>query len=127
MLEHVTNPVQFLNGLEERLKPSGFIIIETPNETHLSRENQLFYEPHVLFFTLLSLQGVLEKTRLQTVDLFDAGPPVYKINWKNKIAPWLPDWLKVTLRRLQTTVPLDFTERNTRGVYLRAVLQKDVG
>ncbi len=126
VLEHVTNPVQFLNGLGERLKPGGYIIIEVPNDKHPSMENQLFYEPHILFFTLFCLQSVLEKTTLQTVDLFDAGPAVRQLNWKNKIAPLLPDWLKDALRRQQTTVPLDFTKRNTGGMYLRAVLQKDV-
>lgn len=127
VLEHVTYPVQFLNGLGERLKPGGYIIIEVPNEKHPSRDEQLFYEPHVLFFELFTLQGLLEKTTLQTMDLFEAGPPVRQLTWKNKIAPLLSHWLKDALRQKHATAPLDFTERNTGGIYLRAVLQKDVG
>lgn len=83
VIEHLTNPNQLLSGIKQYLKPSGKLILSTPNIAFLSIRLALLRgkfeytkmgimdETHVKFYTKKILLGLLSKNgwKLQTLDM----------------------------------------------------------
>ena len=57
VVEHVSDPLSFLNNIIDYIRPGGSIFIEVPCQDHLYKSLD---EPHLLFFTDQSLQLLLE-------------------------------------------------------------------
>ena len=68
VLEHISNPVAFINNVRTCLKPTGFIIIEVPNYFDCIKllspayNNAVFFRAHLSYFTPATLTVLLEKT-----------------------------------------------------------------
>ncbi len=68
VLEHIDNPIGFLNGIKQNLKPGGYLYIEVPNidDALLSCydikgfADFYFREPHVSYFSVKSLKRLLK-------------------------------------------------------------------
>jgi SAM-dependent methyltransferase len=68
-LEHVVHPVELLSALRERLRPGGWLYVETPLGVWL--EWEFLREPltHVNFFSEQSLAAAADRAGLHTVHL----------------------------------------------------------
>lgn len=58
VLEHVSQPLHFLQGIYEALRPGGYALCEVPNEIGLMQSTSDF--PHLHFFQAGSLQKSFE-------------------------------------------------------------------
>lgn len=71
VIEHLTNPVQDLLKIRDKLKKKGIIVIYTPNINSLafelmgSRQNQVYPFMHTLFFNDKSLNYLAKKTKFK--------------------------------------------------------------
>jgi len=71
VLEHLSDPVGFLERLKYRLKPCGKIVVEVPNADDImlrkdSYRKEYFYQKaHLWYFTSDTLQKVFQKAGLQ--------------------------------------------------------------
>lgn len=87
VLEHVPNPINFLQDAAGALRSSGVIFIEVP---YLDWEHKAMDEPHVLFFEKETLLGLLKGIGFSDVEVNYFGAPIEKlkkIHWfDNKIA-----------------------------------------
>ncbi len=71
VLEHVSQPRQFLNEVRAVLAQDGHVFCEVPNETRLSQaRNDL---PHLLFFTGFSLVRLLQASGFTVVGVSSCG------------------------------------------------------
>lgn len=78
LLEHLPNPVETLTRASQLLKPSGMLLVNTPNEASLLRRlarllyrgtagrvtgpvNRLYHDYHLLYFSADSLRFALER------------------------------------------------------------------
>lgn len=75
VLEHIENPVTFLQRQAEYLSESGSIIFAVPNckEYILSGDISMFIHEHWNYFTPYSLKKVVEKAGLKLLQLENAG------------------------------------------------------
>lgn len=64
VLEHVTDPINFLGDIVDYIRPGGCIFIEVPCQDYLHKSLD---EPHLLFFTDRSIKTLL--TRLNFIDI----------------------------------------------------------
>jgi 2-polyprenyl-3-methyl-5-hydroxy-6-metoxy-1,4-benzoquinol methylase len=68
VLEHISNPVKFLDNVKQCLKPSGTLIVEVPNyfdyvkQLSLAYNNAVYFRAHVSYFTPDTLTEILSKT-----------------------------------------------------------------
>ena len=69
VLEHVASPNAFIANLMKRLTLGGLMFVEVPNNDHLYKQH---FEPHVLFFSAQSLNGLLAKHG-KVIDLCSVG------------------------------------------------------
>lgn len=76
VLEHVTQPNQFIQSLTDLLDAGGSLFIEVPNQDYLYKS---CFEPHLLFFNAASLENCLEKHG-QVISLVSVGKPIQAIN-----------------------------------------------
>lgn len=65
VLEHVADPVEFLGGLRDKLRPNGVIYVETPHLDYLFK-NDVF--PHTLFFTPRALKLLAAKLGFEVIE-----------------------------------------------------------
>lgn len=56
ILEHIAEPVPFLNEVKSRMKRSGIIFIEVPNKDFLYKKRN---QPHLMFFEFSTLGNVV--------------------------------------------------------------------
>jgi len=56
ILEHIAEPIPFLNEVKSRIKRSGVLFIEVPNKDFAYKERN---QPHLLFFELPTLGSVV--------------------------------------------------------------------
>lgn len=75
VLEHVTQPNQFIQSLTELLSAGGSLFIEVPNQDYLYKN---CFEPHLLFFNVESLENCLKKHG-QVSGLVSVGKPIQSI------------------------------------------------
>ena len=66
VLEHVTNPVEFLNSFVYKLNVGGHMFIEVPC---LDWKHKNLDEPHLLFFDKPSVNRLLERIQLKKIRL----------------------------------------------------------
>ena len=93
VLEHVTDPLGFLDSIKKLLKPGGYLYIDVPFQDHLFKPSA---EPHVLFWNKKSVSVLLEKAGLKTIFCDTAGMPhsqarrfFHKQSFRTKIInPW---------------------------------------
>ncbi len=141
VLEHVSDPVDFLAGLYKITRPEGYLFIEVPNETLES----------VQFLCQYQLQGYMHLVFLNEATLraaLTAGTwkPVYSAAYGQNMSDWVGSlrrnyslwWRAIRkARRILGKAGLisiaarppelkteSFTRTNPRGEYLRAVAQK---
>jgi len=75
VLEHISNPVKFLNNIKTCLKPEGIIIIEVPNyfdgikQLSLAYNNAVYFRAHLSYFTPTTLTALLEKTGFSNITI----------------------------------------------------------
>lgn len=73
VLEHVAEPLGFLEQMAARLRPGGVLYLEVPHADHRFK-NDVF--PHTLFFTAASLSRLAERAGLRSLgcEAFGALP-----------------------------------------------------
>jgi len=98
VLEHVINPINFLNNCYKLLKPSGLLYIEVPNQEDTRIElcdyykNNIWYcQAHISYFTQSTLKYILHKLsivnyKFDTFERYDYENYLYWIN-NNKPQP----------------------------------------
>ncbi len=74
VLEHIVNPIEFLNYVKEYLAPNGIILIQVPNLDSLyiqldGEKNSNFCIGHWSYFTPRTLDIILEKAGFENLFL----------------------------------------------------------
>jgi len=82
VLEHVTEPVVFLNNAANKLKKNGMIFIEVPCKDWLHKSID---EPHLLFFDKEPMNRLLEKTGFIDITLSYHGQTLKELRTASKI------------------------------------------
>jgi SAM-dependent methyltransferase len=78
LLEHVPDPVRFLEKVGGLLEPRGLLVLEVPHcpEARVRWYNQdVPHVPHLLFFTADALRNVLTRAKFEVLLLDSFGPP----------------------------------------------------
>lgn len=70
VLEHVPEPIKFVNQIKKLLKPNGKILFEVPHRDDLFKPNVV---PHLLFWDVQSLAVFCEKVGLKVLFINTAG------------------------------------------------------
>jgi len=98
VLEHVINPINFLNNCYKLLKPNGLLYIEVPNQDDTKIEISDFYknniwycEAHISYFTQSTIKYILDKLNIinykfDGFERYDYENYTYWIN-NNKLQP----------------------------------------
>jgi SAM-dependent methyltransferase len=73
VLEHVTEPVDFILTASSYLRPGGALFVEVPFRDYHYKSID---EPHLLFFNKISLEFLLDKTGYENIEISYFGPPV---------------------------------------------------
>jgi SAM-dependent methyltransferase len=76
VLEHVINPLSFLNNATKKLKKDGIIFIEVPCKDWLHKSID---EPHLLFFDKKPMNHLLEKAGFNDISLSYHGKTIKKL------------------------------------------------
>jgi SAM-dependent methyltransferase len=76
VLEHVTEPLNFLNNATKKLKKDGIIFIEVPCRDWLHKSID---EPHLLFFDKEPMSRLLEKVGFNDISLSYHGETIKKL------------------------------------------------
>ena len=72
VLEHVNNPVEFINSFLQFVNPDGYIYIDVPYKDYIYKPS---VEPHLLFWNKKSLSIFLEKVGCKMLFCNTAGMP----------------------------------------------------
>jgi SAM-dependent methyltransferase len=83
VLEHVTNPVDFLVESTKRLRSGGVLFIEVPCRDW---EHKTLDEPHLLFFDKKSMQHLLERIGFEKIQLSYHGQSIEKLRRPSRLA-----------------------------------------
>lgn len=90
ILEHIEDPIQFLQTLKRYLKPGGHLVVEVPNlDDALLTLYQSeafadfwFIEPHLYYFNAVTLKKILEKAGFNgTIKSTQEYSLVNHLNW----------------------------------------------
>lgn len=76
VLEHMTDPVGFLNAAVKRTAPGGIIMAESPNLDFVYKAQN---EPHVIFFSPKTFRGLAEKAGLQVLASETCGHSIRRL------------------------------------------------
>jgi len=95
VLEHLVNPNDFLNGLHQKLSPTGIIFAIVPNIRYHKALAKILYQKefeyedegifdrtHLRFFTKKSIKRMFEECNYDEIDYFG-------INSTSSLRPWL--------------------------------------
>ena len=72
VLEHMQDPVSFLESVYRLLKPEGYVYIDVPYKDYLYKPS---IEPHILFWNPQSMSLLLDKTGFTMIFCDTAGMP----------------------------------------------------
>ncbi len=91
VLEHISNPINFLSQIKEKLVAEGVVIIEVPNLMNplislykiSAFKNFWFQKPHLYYFTRGTLKKVIEKAgfTVEKIIYFQEVSFINHINW----------------------------------------------
>lgn len=70
VLEHVADPVEFIQVIRARLRPRGLLYIETPNADYRFKDDVF---PHTLFFTKPAFERLASRTGLDLLENTEFG------------------------------------------------------
>ena len=96
VLEHIAEPVEFLNYLKRYLKPSGKMVILVPNAMDplvnfydIPKFRRFYYcIEHLFYYTPKTLDAVLEKADLSTItETLQEYPITNHLNWGYRKQP----------------------------------------
>ena len=73
ILEHLANPIEYLNKIKNHMIDKGILFIEVPNQDHLIKKDLGL---HTLVFNLKSLRNLLIKTKFKIIDITTCGYPI---------------------------------------------------
>jgi SAM-dependent methyltransferase len=128
VLEHVSDPINFLKRLHELLDRDGLLFVDVPNQDHLFKKNVF---PHVLFFSPESLTSVLENSGFNTTTVGSWGRGRESTPMNGNVFSFLRIFEKVILkfrgiipsRNLMTYFAWHFGIRkpHPRGTWVRAI------
>ncbi|MEM1156914.1 MAG: class I SAM-dependent methyltransferase [Verrucomicrobiota bacterium] len=76
VMEHVPDPVVFLNQLAANLNPSGVIFIEIPCRDHEFKDG---WESHLQFFDKLSVRALCSRAGLKLLEIQYCGTPLHEL------------------------------------------------
>lgn len=95
VLEHLVSPYDFLNGLHQKLSPTGFIFAIVPNIRYHKALAKILYQKefeyedegifdrtHLRFFTKKSINRMFKECNYEEIDYFG-------INGTSSLKPWL--------------------------------------
>jgi len=96
VLEHVIDPIQFLNNCYKLLKPNGLLYIEVPNQDDTRIElsdyykNNIWYcQAHISYFTHKTIKYILDKLKISNykIDTFERYDYENYMYWLNNNKP----------------------------------------
>lgn len=126
VIEHVTNPLDFLNNLKNKLKKNGIILIYTPNAdslgfSFLKEKNNLLCVDHLFCFNQKSFEYLCKKANMRIVETqfkgLDIGD-IYGLMMRNKNIK-IARYLKKNFERLQ-----EFIDKINYSNHIRFVIKK---
>lgn len=128
VIEHLSNPVQFLDRAAEVVKPGGLIYLTTPNFNSLDRKVlgvkwDAVNREHLVYFTPVTLLNVIDKNPELTVLHIESRNISNQLitHYKN-MAVCFPFWLKHQFRQTTKAADsetLDFRIKIEKSPYLR--------
>lgn len=83
VIEHVPNPVEFIQLISGLLRPGGIAMIETPNFKSINSRRQkadwpfILPDEHLTYFSFDSLRSLLERNELNIINKKNTGPFIH--------------------------------------------------
>ncbi|MGF1679621.1 MAG: class I SAM-dependent methyltransferase [Candidatus Methylacidiphilales bacterium] len=129
VLEHVTDPVRFVNQWMRHLEPGGLLFIEVPCRDYLYKTQN---EPHLLFFDCDSMRRLMRTCGLSVLgcDHFGRTLEELKANqgrigasqqcaWELPLAPWSDEGQRKAVQKFSAHVA-----QHTQANWVRLVARK---
>lgn len=71
ILEHAHDPIKFINALKNLVEPGGYLVFEVPDSERFMKllDYPFIWEEHISYFTDKSLKSILNRQRLQIIEL----------------------------------------------------------
>lgn len=96
LIEHLENPGRFLRNMHKHLKPTGKLIISTPNPFYAGQVWKIWrygepavHEDHMLWQDPTTLRQLLIRTGFEPLELHWVQPaPSLLKTWKRLLRPW---------------------------------------
>lgn len=82
VLEHVSDPISFINSTTYRLRKGGAIFIEVPCQDW---KHKKFHEPHILFFDKKSIRFLLDKLGFGDIQVSYYGRPIVELCSRSRL------------------------------------------
>lgn len=126
VLEHVEDPVEFLETYLKFLKPNGVIYIETPNQDFKFKNTPF---PHTLFFNKASMEKLIKKVGLKIECLDSFGARTF-VDTSTAFPKTLPRLFAMSVRlgiwkaQLAINNLMYQYQTPTNGIWLRVIARK---
>ncbi len=124
LLEHLSDPIAFLDPIRNLLDKDGLVFCEVPNTTNLdAMPNDA---PHLLFFMPDTLADVFERSSYTIVNVQRSQTPINKTNQLQSILNHLrlrimPRLVSTLPRSLDRIIYREYYEQNDDGQVIRLV------
>ena len=102
VLEHVSNPREFLNTYLKKLKKGGVLFIEVPCNDWMHKNID---EPHLLFFSKKSLEYLLKNEQLSEIQLNYYGKSINELARENRVSQI---WQKIRFKLINLGLIIPF-------------------
>lgn len=112
VLEHTSNPVEFVKMATRGLNPGGVLFIEVPCQdwAHKSLD-----EPHILFFDKNPIKLMLEDLGFTDIELAYFGPTIRQLKANSKIRSFLMR-ARTKLIRFGIVTPFSIGKKSMDGI-----------